>query len=106
MENLQPGRAGFFRMKLHPHHVAALDRRRKRLNVARDGRGVCRDWSFVRMREVDKLSRLNGKRDATHRSALKSARRIDLGQAFSENDRRRYFGLHSCNCKLLRRPFG
>ena len=46
-------------MKLHAHHVAALDRRREWLDVMRDGRGVGCDGSFVGVREVDVLARLD-----------------------------------------------
>ena len=58
-ENLQPGCAGLFRMKLHAHHVAALDGGCKGLNVVRDGRGVGCNGSFVGVGEVDELARLD-----------------------------------------------
>ena len=40
-QDLQAGVAGFFRVKLHAHHIAALDGRGERLDILRD-RPRCR----------------------------------------------------------------
>src|SRR2546426_588214 len=51
-EHLKSDVAGFFGMKLHAGHVSALDDRRERLSVRRDGDRVARYRRDVAVREI------------------------------------------------------
>ena len=88
------------RGKVHAvdHHAAFGGLRQPAQQVKERGLARAR-----RADDGDKLARLDGQRNPAHGGDLDSARRVNLGQVFGKNDRRRFFGLHDfyCKCTIL-----
>ena len=76
------------------HHAALGGARQPAQQVEQRGLARAR-----RPHDGHKLPALNGERNPAHRGDLELASRVNLGQVFGNDNRRRVLGLHISHCK-------